>query len=82
MIAKEVSVLITLNYPRSKRSIMGEEKPQSELIRLRKEQNKTRRDEVFGGLSPAELAEYDGKAARIHELENYVLTGASTKKIL
>jgi hypothetical protein len=61
---------------------MVEEKPQSELIRLRKEQNKTRRDEVFGGLSPAELAEYDGKAARIHELENYVLTGASAKKIL
>jgi len=78
VIAKEVSVLI---IPRP-RSIMVEEKPQSELIRLRKEQNKTRRDEVFGGLSPAELAEYDGKAQRIHELENYLLTGAFAKKIL
>jgi hypothetical protein len=52
------------------------------LIRLRKEQSKTRRDEVFGGLSLTELAEYDGKAERIHELENYLLTGAFAKKIL
>lgn len=78
VIAKEVSVLI---IP-VQRSIMVEEKPQAELIRLRKEQNKARRDEVFGGLSPAELAEYDGKAERIHELENYFLTGAFAKKIL
>jgi hypothetical protein len=58
---------------------MVEEKPQSELMRLRKEQNKTRRDEVFGGLSSAELAEYEGKAERIHELESYFLTGAFAK---
>ena len=49
---------------------MLEEKPQFELIRLRKEQNKARQDEVFGGLSPAERAEYNGKAERIHELES------------
>jgi hypothetical protein len=58
---------------------MVEEKPQSELMRLRKEQNKTRRDEVFGGLSSAELAEYEGKAERIHQLESYFLTGAFAK---
>ncbi len=49
---------------------MPEEKPEFELIRLRKEQNKARHDEVFGGLSPAERSEYNGKAERIHELEN------------
>jgi hypothetical protein len=49
---------------------MAQEKSQSELIRLRKEQNKARHDEVFGGLSPVELAEYNRKAARIHELES------------
>ena len=61
---------------------MAEEKPQSELTRLRKEQNKTRYDEVFGGLSPAELAEYNGKAERIHKLENYFQASALAKKIL
>jgi hypothetical protein len=61
---------------------MAEENTQSELIRLRKEQNKARRDEVFGGLSPAELAEYNGKAERIHELENYFQASAFAKKSL
>jgi hypothetical protein len=55
---------------------MLEEKPQFELIRLREEQNKARHDEVFGGLSPAELAEYNGKAARIHELESKIRASA------
>jgi hypothetical protein len=49
---------------------MAEDNLQFELTRLRKEQRKTRHDEVFGGLSPEELAEYNGKADRIHELEN------------
>jgi hypothetical protein len=48
---------------------MAKENPESELTRLRKEQNKTQQDEVFGGLSPAERAEYNGKAKRINELE-------------
>jgi hypothetical protein len=55
---------------------MAQEKPESELTRLRKEQNKARRDEVFGGMSPVELAEYNGKAERIHELENYFQASA------
>jgi hypothetical protein len=49
---------------------MANEKPQFELIRLREEQNKARQDEVFGGFSPAERVEYNGKAERIHELES------------
>jgi hypothetical protein len=43
--------------------------PEDELIRLRKEQVKTRQDEVFGGLSSAEQAAYETKEDRIHELE-------------
>jgi DNA-binding NarL/FixJ family response regulator len=35
---------------------VAKETPESELKRLRTEQNKTRQDEVFGGLSPAERA--------------------------
>jgi hypothetical protein len=49
---------------------MAKEKPESELKRLRKEQNKTLQDEVFGGLSPAERSEYDRKTKRINELES------------
>jgi hypothetical protein len=49
----------------------GKEQPESELKRLREEQRKTRRGEVFGGLSPAEEADYNGKAERIRELEYY-----------
>jgi hypothetical protein len=59
---------------------MAKEKPESELTRLRKEQNKTQQDEVFGGLSPAERAEYNGKAQRINELEIALTTSAGAKK--
>ena len=48
---------------------MPKEKPEFELKRLRAEQGKTRRDEVFGGLSPAERAAYNRTTKRIHELE-------------
>jgi len=48
---------------------VAKEQPESELKRLRNEQSKARQDEVFGGLSHAERAEYNGKAERIHELE-------------
>lgn len=44
------------------------ETPVFELNRLRMELSKIRQDEVFGGLSPAEQAEYNRKAERIHEL--------------
>ena len=46
------------------------EKPQDELALLLKKQRKARQDEVFGGLSKAEQAEFDGRAQRIHALEN------------
>jgi hypothetical protein len=61
---------------------MAKEKPQSELTRLRMEQNKTRRDEVFGGLTPAERAEYDGKSERIYELESEIQASAVAEKSL
>jgi hypothetical protein len=51
---------------------MAKEKPEFELTRLRKEQSTTREDEVFGGLSKAEWAEYDGKTERIYELESEI----------
>jgi hypothetical protein len=38
-------------------------------VRLLKSQLKTRENEVFGGLSYAEQAEYDSRAERIRELE-------------
>jgi hypothetical protein len=59
---------------------MAKEKPESELKRLRTEQDKTRQDEVFGGLSAAEQAAYNGKSERIHELENYFQASAFAKK--
>ena len=40
-----------------------------ELARLRNQQAKTREDEVFGGLTPAERAAYDLRQDRINELE-------------
>jgi hypothetical protein len=43
---------------------------QVELSRLRREQAKTRHDEVFGGLTPAERSIYDTKQERIFELEH------------
>ena len=48
---------------------MQNETEQSELSRLRKEQAKTRHDEVFGGLTSVERAAYDIKQDRICELE-------------
>ncbi len=59
---------------------MAKEKPESELKRLRKEQNQTRRDEVFGGLSPAERDAYDRKSERIYELESQIHASAVAKK--
>jgi hypothetical protein len=59
---------------------MAKEKPQSELTRLRTEQEKTRRDEVFGGLTPAERAEYKRKSERIYELESEIQASAVAEK--
>jgi hypothetical protein len=55
---------------------MATEKRESELKRLRREQSKTRHDEVYGGLSPAEQAEYNRKSDRIHELEGEIQASA------
>ena len=49
---------------------MKKESIQVELTRLQKEQGKTRRDEVFGGLSPEERSTYNFKQARIRDLEH------------
>ncbi len=43
--------------------------PQLELERLRKQQSKTRADEVFGGLSSDERAAYERRQDRIRVLE-------------
>jgi hypothetical protein len=59
---------------------MAKEKPQSELTRLRTEQEKTRRDEVFGGLTPEERAEYKRKSERIYELESEIQANAVAEK--
>ena len=54
-------------------SMTSDETPQSELIRLRREQSKTREDEVFLGSSAAERAAYEKKEDRINELERDLL---------
>ena len=59
---------------------MAKEKPESELKRLRNEQYKTRQDEVFGGLSPAERTEYNRKRKRINDLEIELAASAGAKK--
>jgi hypothetical protein len=51
---------------------MAVEKRESELMRLRAEQYKTLQDEIYGGLSPAEQAEYRRRADRIRELEGKI----------
>ena len=49
---------------------MKSETPQLELVRLRKQQAKTRADEVFGGLDSEERAAYGLRQDRIRELEH------------
>ncbi len=48
---------------------MNREPPQAEVMRLIREQNQTRQDEVFGGLSSLEHVEYSRKSLRINQLE-------------
>jgi|SRR5690349_899472 len=57
------------------------ETPQKELIRLRKEQGKARRDEVFGGFSPVERAAYDARNNRIQQLESQKKGSQPKKKL-
>jgi hypothetical protein len=49
--------------------LIAKENRESELARLRREADKTRHDEVFGGLTRAEHIEYNRKLQRINELE-------------
>ncbi len=51
---------------------MPKEKPEVELRRLRAELSRARQEEVFGGLSPSELAEYNRKSERIHKLADEI----------
>jgi hypothetical protein len=48
---------------------MKSETADVELARLRKEQKKTRQDEIFGGLTDEERSAYENKAHRIRQLE-------------
>jgi len=48
---------------------MVDETPHDELMRLRETQPKALQNEVYGGLSHAEKAEYNRRAERIRELE-------------
>jgi hypothetical protein len=61
---------------------MANEQSQAELTLLQKDQRKARQDEVFGGLSPVERAEYNWKAERIHTLERDLQVGAVADKQL
>jgi hypothetical protein len=56
------------------------ESPKSELVRLRKRQRQARQDEVYGGFSKSERAEYDSRAERINELDAQLQTLASADK--
>jgi hypothetical protein len=56
---------------------VAEENPRSELARLREEQRQARQDEVYGGFSESERAEYDTRAERIFELDAQLMTMTS-----
>jgi hypothetical protein len=49
--------------------VMEQESPHPELMRLLREQLRARQNEIYGGLSQAEQAEYNTRAKRIRELE-------------
>jgi hypothetical protein len=59
---------------------MPKEEPGFELSRLRAEISRTRQEEVFGGLSPSELAEYNRKSERIHKLAGEIHMAAIFEK--
>ena len=61
---------------------MVQKNSQSELKLLLHDQDKARQNEVFGGLSPAERAEFNGRAERIHKLESEIRASAVAEKRL
>ena len=76
-----VAPRFSVNYSPLK-VVMVQKTSQSELTRLRKDQNKARQDEIFGGLSPEERAEYNGKAEQIHKLESEIQASTVAEKRL
>jgi hypothetical protein len=56
---------------------MSDENPRSELIRLRKAQRKAEQDEIYGGFSKVERAEYDDRGKRIRQLDRQLRTTAT-----
>jgi hypothetical protein len=68
----------SFGYSGDWKPVVPEEKPETELKRLRREQNKSRQDEIFGGFSPTERAEFEARAKRIHTLEKEIQTSAPT----
>jgi hypothetical protein len=48
------------------------ESEETEISRLRKQQDQARHDEVFGGMSPEERAAYDIRRVRLQELERHL----------
>jgi len=59
----------------AKGGIVINEKSQAELRLLNKEQQKAQQDEVFGGLSRAERAQFNRRAERIQDLESEIQSG-------
>lgn len=60
--------------------VMEDESSSAELARLRKQQLKTRQNEVYGGLSRDERAKYDTTTKRIDELTKQFEAIASSNK--
>jgi hypothetical protein len=60
-------------------AVMENESPSAELERLRKRQLVIRRNEVYGGLSKAERAEYEAGRKRINALTKKVEATASSR---
>jgi hypothetical protein len=56
------------------------ENPQAEVLRLLKELNKARQDEIFGGLSAVERADYNRKAERIGDILRSRFTEAEARQ--
>jgi hypothetical protein len=57
---------------------MEDETLSAELARLRDQQYSARQNEVYGGLSKVEQADYDARAERIYELTKQVEAIASS----
>ena len=59
---------------------MAKETLHEEWVRLREEQQKTLLNEVFRGVSAKERAAYNGRAARIRDLEREIQASAEAEK--